>query len=83
MGCEVWVFPVNNTDRDKDHTGHTDTQAETSWTQESGHRQRAHFIGMPSRFRTPREKRRRRAREDQRGAKSHIGGSRTICKNIF
>lgn len=23
MGWEVWVFPVNNTDRDKDHTGHT------------------------------------------------------------
>lgn len=23
MGWEVWVFPVNNTDRDKGHTGHT------------------------------------------------------------
>lgn len=23
MGGEVWVFPANNTDRDKDRTGHT------------------------------------------------------------
>lgn len=56
MGWEVWVFPVNNTDRDKDHTGHTETQAETLWMQESGHRQGAQFTGMPSRFRTPGER---------------------------
>lgn len=29
MGWEVWVFPVNNTDRDKDHTGHTSRSQDT------------------------------------------------------
>lgn len=70
MGGEVWVFPANNTDRHKDRTGHrhTDTQAEP----ESGHTQLAQVIGMPSRFRTPCGKRRRRAREDQWGPKAQI-----------
>lgn len=71
MGWEVWVFPVNNTDRDKDHTGHRDTQAETPWTQESGHRQGAQFIGMPSRFRTPEQGASPACKRGPKGGQNH------------